>query len=194
MTADHIEYLRGVVEGITLPDGNPAFVTGSGETREVRFFEIALKPGELKRKLPCAVLSHQLVNYERNGSFSAINRVEGVITRSRKIMDSEKVYQVSFYTKDIYNIIEMVEDTAEETAIPFAEQMINAIAEIPFFVTRRNRGVEVEITGSGLIDEEEIITDGIYMSYVQIRFKDGIYKDSTAPAIDEATIEDGGIS
>ena len=181
MISDHIKFLKKIVEEeIVSRDGSSNPLDG-------KFFEISPDASTIKKIKVCAVLNHKQGKNEKKGSYDSIEIKNTTIVKTKKLYDSEYVYQVNIHSDNIYDLI-----AKDETYKTYYEQLLNLIAVNNSFIGSDGRTIEVECGVSGIIDDKSIIVDGIYQAYCQVKFKDGIYVDETVPRVLGIKINEGG--
>jgi len=183
MIADHIKYLKQLIEN------NITARTGTAHPLNKKFFEIYPKPGKLKQQMPCAALRHLPGKTKKNGSWDSSSVTASVITNTKKLYDRIPVYQVDFFSTDIYDFIEK-----DNTYTGFLNQFIELVANNESFTAADGRLIGVECGPSGVIDDHSLIVDNVYKAYCQVKFEDGIYKDITVPRITGVNLTEGGMS
>jgi len=185
MIMDHMKYLKTIIE--TMIVGR----NGTGTPLSGKFLEVYPKPAEIKRSCPCACLGHRPGKTHENGSFIGRNlsEVDNEIVLTRRLYDADGVYQIDFYSTDIYDLIER-----DNSYHGFLKQFMSLIAENSIFAAASDaRAIQVKLGPFGLIDTN-IVVDDVYKAFCQVVFKDGVDKDTAVPRITGATINDGGVS
>lgn len=96
----------------------------------------------------------------------------------RKTHEVESTWQIDFYSKDIYDFLER-----DETYTGFLNQFIQLVTEFYRATDPAGNAIEFEPGTCGVIDDENVIVDGIYMAYCRVKAIDGIYSVGTVPAL-----------
>ena len=175
MIVHQIKYFKNIIEErITGRDGTGTPLAG-------RFYEIYPSPSVIKRSLPCACLRHLPGKTSFAGGFDRTEQSENEILKIRKIHETESNWQIDFYSKDIYDFIE-----ADESYTSWSNQFIRLISELYRITDLKGNAIEFEPGTFGLIDDEEIIVDGIYKAYCQVKAVDGIYSIEAVTSLPES--------
>jgi hypothetical protein len=172
MIVHQIKYFKNLIEErITGRDGTGTPLAG-------RFFEIYPSPSVIKRSLPCACLRHLPGKTSFSGGFDRTEQSGNEIRKIRKIHEAESGWQIDFYSKDIYDFIE-----ADETYTGCLNQFLKHLSELYRVTDPKGNAIEFESGTFGVIDDEEMIVDGIYKAYCQVKAVDGIYSIETVAAL-----------
>ncbi|MCL2154045.1 MAG: hypothetical protein FWH53_00115 [Leptospirales bacterium] len=172
MIVHQIKYFKKLIEKmITSRDG-------ASNPLNKSFFEVYPKSATIKQVLPCACLRQQSGSTSFYGGFDRIEQNNNMIHRIRKIYEAETSWQIDFFSKDIYDFIE-----ADESYTGFMNQFVKLVTEHYRIVDPRGNAIEFEPGSFGIIDDESIIVDGIYMAYCQVKAIDGIYSSESFPEL-----------
>lgn len=172
MIVHQIKYFKNLVEErITGRDG-------TGNPLSGRFFEIYPTPASIKRLLPCACLRHLPGKPSFAGGFDRTELSGNEIRKIRKTYEAESNWQIDFFSKDIYDFIE-----ADESYTGWLNQFLKLVSELYRITDPQGNAIEFEPGTFGLIDDEEIIVDGIYKAYCQVKAVDGIYSIETVTVL-----------
>ncbi|TAL31585.1 MAG: hypothetical protein EPN93_17470 [Spirochaetes bacterium] len=172
MIADHIKYLKSLIETkITMRDG-------TGSPLAARFFEVYPDAATISKSLPCAALRHLPGKNSFHGGYDRSVKSGDEIAKVRKLYDAESLYQVDFYSKDVYDFIER-----DGTYLGYLNQFVKLLVDEPRFPAADGSYIESEPGAFGVIDDETLITDGIKMAYCRVLVHDGVYKSETVPAM-----------
>lgn len=179
---DHIKYLKTAIETLIVGrDGTSHPLSG-------RFLELYPKPAEIKQLCPCAALSHRPGKSTKNGSYNDRMVDTDGITLVKTLYDVDAVYQVDFFSTDIYDFLEK---TASYTGMH--KQLVNLIANNDSYAAASDgRTISVLCGPHGIIDTG-IVEEGVYKAFCQVTFKDGIYSSIKVPRITGITINEGGL-
>ena len=172
MIVHQLKYFKDLIENrITGRDG-------SSVPRSGKFFEVYPSPAVIKRTLPCACLKPVSGRASSAGGFDRVEISGNLINRVRKTHEAESTWQIDFYSKDIYDFIER-----DKTYTGFLNQFIQLVAKFYRITDPKGNAIEFEPGTFGLIDDEDVIVDGIYMAYCQVKAVDGIYSVESVPAL-----------
>ncbi len=113
------------------------------------------------------------------------------ITKVRRLYDAESVYQVDFYSRDIYDFIEN-----DGSYKGFLSQFVDQVAGCRRFAATTEAISGIDVGPFGVLDDEELILDGLYMAFCRVTVFDGVYKteDGDGPACRPRQIQRGGES
>ncbi len=182
MIRDHILFLKSLVED------NIKSRDGLATPLKEKFYEVYPKSSTILKSAPCAALSHRSGRTKKNGSLDGSVTGATEITRTKKLYDSEPLYQVDLYSRDIYDFIEK-----DETYTGFLKQLVQLIANNDSFIAADGRSIGIECGMNGIISDHSLIVDGVCKAFCQVRFIDGIYQDTAVPKITGVSIGEGGI-
>lgn len=182
MISDHIKYLKLLIEeSITGRDG-------SGTPLNRKLFEIYPLPSTIGNSVPCSAIRYRPGKSKRTGVFERVDVEQTEITKIKQLYEMTHLYQVDMFSKDIYDFIEK-----DETYVGYYNQLINLIADNPFFLGENGKSIGVTCIACGILDDEKLIVDGIYKTFCQVQFLDGVYRDIVVPRITGVKFNEGGI-
>jgi hypothetical protein len=172
MIVHQIKYFKNIIEErITGRDGISIPLSG-------KFFEINPSFATIKRSLPCASLKPLTGKTNFAGGFDRTEQNGSTVNKIRKIYEAESNWQIDFYSKDIYDFIE-----ADESYTGWLNQFIKLLTQFYRVTDPQGNAIEFEPGTFGVIDDESVIVDGIYMAYCQVKAVDGIYSTETVAAL-----------
>lgn len=175
MIVHQVKYFKNLIEErITGRDG-------LGAPLAMKFFEVPPSLALLKQNLPCACLNHLPGRTSFFGGFDRVEKGGDGINRTRKIYEAESNWQIDFYSRDIYDLIEK-----DESYTGWLNQFIRLVMQHYRTTDPSGNAIEFEPGTFGIIDDESIIDDGIYMAYCQVKAVDGIYTIESVPALPES--------
>jgi len=172
MIADHIRYLKQIVEE------RIAGRDGSGTPLAGKFFELYPKAADVAKSVPCAALRYLPGRASFHGGYDRSSLSGDTITKGRRLYDAESVYQVDFYSRDIYDFIEN-----DGSYKGFLSQFVDQVAGCRRFAATDGSHIGIDVGQFGVLDDEELILDGLYMAFCRVTVFDGVYKTETATAL-----------
>jgi len=184
MKADHIKYLKDIVEGL--------IVNASGENVfNKKFYEIYPSADSFKRIVPCAALRSFPSVPSKVSSYTSSTSDETTVTKTKQLYEYKFTYQIDFYSRNAY---EHIRNLSDENALkPFVNQFAEIVALNDVFYGFDGRDISIDCGPTGSVDEE-LIVDNIYMSFAKVIITDGIYSSETVSKIKNFNINEGGIS
>lgn len=178
MISDHIKYLKTVVE--------QNIVKGIEHVFANKFFEVYPPASTIIKSVPCACLRYLRQMPKKNGTMDGKSADETTVTKVRKLYDLPCPYQVDFYSKDIFDFV-----SKDDISLGWLDQLSGYVAEHPNLTGANRQNISVECGPQGIIDDENLILDGIYKGFCQVQFGDGIYNYKTIPRITGCNFEQG---
>ncbi len=181
MIVDHIKYLKTAVEG------NIRDRAGTGFPLAKKFLEIYPKPATIVKSVPCAAAKYIPMGTPKvSGMWDRRSATETQVTKVRRMYDTKSTYQVDIFSNDIYDFYER-----DGTYKGFLSQLVDYVGLNQFVANPGGDGIRIECGVHGIIDDEDLIVDGVYKAFCQVIFSDGIYKTTVAPRITGVNLSEG---
>lgn len=168
MRRSHIIKLKEIVETL---GGSPSPYFG-------KFFETYPAASVIKQSAPCAALREISSSDTEDRTIDRYQDSLTIREKVRKLYETETVYQIDLYNRDIYAFV-----NKEETAECHQHELARRIAQIDRYLDENGHAVEVVLRGDGSITDGSLIIENTYKGYCRVSFKDGIYSKEQTPLL-----------